>query len=82
MAKYFYDKKALKGLTPFPFLGEVKTEYGKFGSVLDAVRKKLASATNEIDNAYTRHRAIGRKLRDVEAVESDSPDLLPEPDES
>ena len=63
-------------------LGEVKTEYGKFGSVLDAVRKKLASATNEIDNAYTRHRAIGRKLRDVEAVESDSPDLLPEPDEN
>ena len=63
-------------------LGEVKTEYGKFGSVLDAVRKKLASATNEIDNAYTRHRAIGRKLRDVEAVESDSPDLLPEPEEN
>ena len=63
-------------------LGEVKTEYGKFGSVLDTVRKKLASATNEIDNAYTRHRAIGRKLRDVEAVESDSPDLLPEPDEN
>ena len=63
-------------------LGEVKTEYGKFGSVLDAVRKKLASATNEIDKAYTRHRAIGRKLRDVEAVESDSPDLLPEPDEN
>ena len=25
MAKYNYDKKALKGLTPFPFLGEVKT---------------------------------------------------------
>ena len=25
MAKFFYDKKALKGLTPFPFLGEVKT---------------------------------------------------------
>ena len=25
MAKYHYDKKALKGLTPFPFLGEVKT---------------------------------------------------------
>ena len=24
MAKYNYDKKALKGLTPFPFLGEVK----------------------------------------------------------
>lgn len=25
MAKYNYDKKALKGLTPFPFLGEVGT---------------------------------------------------------
>ena len=25
MAKYTYDKKVLKGLTPFPFLGEVKT---------------------------------------------------------
>ena len=25
MAKYKYDKKGLKGLTPFPFLGEVKT---------------------------------------------------------
>ena len=24
MAKYNYDKSKLKGLTPFPFLGEVK----------------------------------------------------------
>ena len=60
-------------------LGEVKTEYGKFGTVLEAVKKKLVSATDEIESAYTRHRAIGRKLRDVEAVESDSPDLLPTP---
>ena len=51
-------------------LGEVKTEYGKFGAVLDTVKKKLASASNEIDNAFTRHRAMGRKLRDVEAVET------------
>ena len=53
-------------------LGEVKTEYGKFGIVLDSVKKKLSSASNEIDNAFTRHRAMGRKLRDVEAVETDS----------
>ena len=57
-------------------LGEVKTEYGKFGTVLEVVKKKLASASSEIDNAFTRHRAIGRKLRNVEAVESDMPDLL------
>ncbi len=56
-------------------LGEVKTEYGKFGTVLETVKKKLTSATNEIDTAFTRHRAIGRKLRGVEAVE------LPDADE-
>ncbi|MBO4716709.1 MAG: DNA recombination protein RmuC, partial [Spirochaetales bacterium] len=33
-------------------LGEVKTEYGKFGVVLDSVKKKLSSASNEIDNAF------------------------------
>ena len=65
-------------------LGEVKTEYGKFGTVLEAVKKKISSASNEIDNAFTRHRAMGRKLRDVEAV--DAPDnntetyLIPESD--
>ena len=62
-------------------LGEVKTEYGKFGTVLEVVKKKLASASSEIDNAFTRHRAIGRKLRNVEAVESDMPELLPEVEE-
>ena len=65
-------------------LGEVKTEYGKFGTVLEAVKKKISSASNEIDNAFTRHRAMGRKLRDVEAV--DAPEnntetyLIPESD--
>ena len=56
-------------------LGEVKTEYGKFEKVLDAVKKKLQYATSEIDNAFIRHRAMGRKLRDVEAVESDAEDI-------
>lgn len=50
-------------------LGEVKTEYAKFEAVLEAVKKKLALASNEIDNAFTRHRAMGRKLKAVEAVE-------------
>lgn len=56
-------------------LGEVKTEYGKFGVVLEAIKKKLVYATTEIDNAFTRHRAMGRKLREVEAVETDSEDI-------
>ena len=53
-------------------LGEVKTEYGKFGIVRDSVKKKLSSASNEIDNAFTRHRAMGRELRAVEALETES----------
>ena len=58
-------------------LGEVKTEYAKFGAVLEAVKKKLQYATTEIDNAFTRHRAMGRKLRDVEAIESDVEEDVP-----
>lgn len=61
-------------------LGEVKTEYSKFGVVLEAIKKKLALASNEIDNAFTRHRVMGRKLRAVEAVEG--PGLDPVLDES
>ena len=56
-------------------LGEVKTEYGKFGDVLAQIKKKLQSASTEIENAFTRHRAMGRNLRDVEAVESDVDDV-------
>ena len=58
-------------------LGEVKTEYAKFGAVLEAVKKKLQYATTEIDNAFVRHRAMGRKLRDVEAIESDVEEDIP-----
>ena len=47
-------------------LGEVKTEYGKFGVVLDSVKKKLGLASNEVDNAFVRYRAMDRCLRDVE----------------
>ncbi len=61
-------------------LGEVKTEYGKFGMVLDAVKRKLASATTEIDNAFTRHRAMERKLRGVEAVKEIEDDGITDSD--
>lgn len=54
-------------------LGEVKTQYNKFGDALLTVKKKLESASQEVDNACTRHRVMGRKLRSVEAV--DSPEI-------
>jgi DNA recombination protein RmuC len=49
-------------------LGAVRTEFGKFGEVLEKTKEKLDSASKEIDKAGTRSRAIERKLRDVETL--------------
>ena len=49
-------------------LGAVKTEFMKFGDVLDKVKKKLDEASNQIDETGKRSRAIERKLRGVEAL--------------
>jgi DNA recombination protein RmuC len=49
-------------------LGAVKTQFGKFGAVLEGVKKKLEQATNTMDDAAVRTRAIERKLRDVEEL--------------
>ena len=60
-------------------LGAVKAEFGKFGIVLDQVEKKLHEASNKIGEVRKRGRAIDRKLRDVQALPSASPQqsLLP-----
>ena len=49
-------------------LAAVKTEFGKYGDILDKVQKKLQEATNTIDTAAVRTRAIERKLRDVQEL--------------
>lgn len=49
-------------------LGAVKTEFGKFGDVLEKTQKKLQEASNTIDQATTRTRAIERKLRQVQEL--------------
>jgi DNA recombination protein RmuC len=49
-------------------LGAVKTEFGKFGGVLEKVQKKLHAATREMDQAGVRTRAIERRLREVEEL--------------
>ena len=49
-------------------LGAVKTEFGKFGDILEKTRKKLGEATNVVESAGRRSRAIERKLRDVEEL--------------
>ena len=58
-------------------LGAVKSEFGKFGDVLSSVKKKLNEASNHIEKAEVRSRAISRKLRDVEELPgTESVDLL------
>jgi DNA recombination protein RmuC len=60
-------------------LGAVKTEFGKFGGVIEAVGRKLRSAQDELDQVGVRTRAIHRRLRDVEALPAeDASRLLPE----
>ena len=52
-------------------LGAVKTEFAKFGTVLDGVKKKLDEASSKIDETGRRTRVLSRKLRDVEALPLD-----------
>jgi len=52
-------------------LGEVKTEFGKFGEVLAKTKKKLQEASDTIEKAEVRTRAIERKLRKVGELPSE-----------
>lgn len=50
-------------------LGAVKTEFGKFGGLLEKVQKNLQSAGDQLEEVMgKRTRAIERKLRQVEAL--------------
>jgi DNA recombination protein RmuC len=49
-------------------LAAVKTEWTKYGDVLAAVEKKLHQASNTIEKAKVRSRAVGRKLKDVQEL--------------
>lgn len=57
-------------------LGSVKTEFGKFGGVLAATKKKLESATSEIENAERRTRVIEKKLDKVESLPETPTEIL------
>lgn len=57
-------------------LSAVKTEFSKFGNVLEKVKNKLQSATNEIDQVGTRTRAMQRQLRNVEAAPENTSEAL------
>lgn len=61
-------------------LGAVKTEFKKFGGVLQKAQKKITEANSELDSLVgTRTRMIESKLRTVQALtETDSIHLLEE----
>ena len=49
-------------------LGAVKTDFSKFGDILDKTKKKLEEASNSIEDASKKSRYIERKLRDVQKL--------------
>jgi DNA recombination protein RmuC len=52
-------------------LGAVKNEFAKFNIMLSRTKKKLEEATNTIDSASVRTRAIERHLRGVQELPQD-----------
>jgi DNA recombination protein RmuC len=50
-------------------LGAVKTEFGKFGDILDKTQKKLQEASNTIEDAA---RKSGRSIEDMTIEEMDA----------
>lgn len=61
-------------------LGAVKTEFSKFGDLLEKAKKNIDTASATIEQLQgTRTKAINRKLREVEALPTDqAAALLPE----
>jgi DNA recombination protein RmuC len=57
-------------------LAAVKTEFGKFGESLSAVKEKIDQASRKIEDVDVRSRAITKKLRDVEELPSNPQPLL------
>lgn len=58
-------------------LGAVKTQFGKFGDLLEGVQKKLQESANKIESARTTSRQIEKKLKDVEELpEAESVKLI------
>jgi DNA recombination protein RmuC len=51
-------------------LGSVKTEFGKFGDILEKVKKKIEETGNTVESALNRSRQLERKLKKVEVLPS------------
>lgn len=52
-------------------LGAVKGDFGSFAALLHKTQEKLQQATDSIDSAFVKTRAIEKRLRGVEALEQE-----------
>jgi DNA recombination protein RmuC len=59
-------------------LASVKNEFGKFGALLDGVKRKLDQASSQIDDVARKSRTIEKRLNQVEALPSNPQPLLRE----
>lgn len=57
-------------------LGAIKTEFAKFGSVLNRLKRQLETATRTIETINTRKRVMERKLQGVEQVSAEESYLM------
>jgi DNA recombination protein RmuC len=57
-------------------LAVVKSEFGKFGEALSAVKEKIDQASRKMEDVDVRSRVITKKLRDVEELPSNPQPLL------
>jgi DNA recombination protein RmuC len=57
-------------------LAVVKTEFGKFGDALSAVKEKIDQASRKMEDVDVRSRVITKKLRDVEELPSNPQPML------
>ena len=59
-------------------LATVRSEFGKFGGLLEGVKKKLEQASNQIDDVVRKSRTIEKRLNRVEELPSHPEPLLPD----
>jgi DNA recombination protein RmuC len=64
-----------KGTEVWNVLAQARTEFGKFGSLVDRMEKQVGTVQNTIQDLGTRTRAINRTLRDVSADIVSQPEL-------
>jgi DNA recombination protein RmuC len=57
-------------------LGAVKTEFGKYNSVVESLSRQLNTAAKSVESLGIRTRAMSRTLRDVEKLPDDTAQLI------